>query len=97
MIVVLMRRLRSFRGPKTRVRCFLHVINLVAALIIRQLEDRKLKNAGGALGESDNEVEGNESDNDDIEELEELLIEEDDEDEAVEPVRTAINKVSVQP
>jgi hypothetical protein len=44
---------------------------------------------GSALGESDDEVESlecDESGNDDIEELEELLIEEDDENEAVEPV-----------
>jgi len=88
MTIVLMRHLHKFRGPKMRVRCFLHVINLVAKVIIRQLEDR---NAG------DNTIEG---DDDDLGSEPEALpiLTDDGLDEEnvveVEPARTMINKVS---
>jgi hypothetical protein len=105
MTVTLMRHLHGFPGPKVRVRCFLHVINLVAALIICQLE-RKLSDAGAnILGEDEDNVEDDEVDEDEgdslndiveLEELEELLTDKDEEDEAIEPVRTAMNKVSAQ-
>ena len=93
MIVTLMRHLRSFRGPKIRVRCFLHIINLVATLIIRQLEHKKSNDVGTTPGGSEDDgveddidsedVEGDKGDNiddNDIAELEELLVGEGDED-----------------
>jgi hypothetical protein len=98
MTIILMRHLRSFRGPKTRVRCFLHVINLIAALIIRRLEDKDPGDAGDAPSDDDNlRAEPDELAS---------LTDEDEQDEAeaeaeaeaaVEPVRTVINKVSAQP
>jgi hypothetical protein len=71
----------------------------VAALIIGQLEDKKLNDAGNTLGEPEDDVEddevdeGDDIDSNDMVELEELLTGEGDEDEAVKPVRTAMTKV----
>ncbi|KAJ3574247.1 hypothetical protein NP233_g1903 [Leucocoprinus birnbaumii] len=48
----LVRHLPGFRGEKSRVRCFLHIINLVAKVILRQFECRK-----SSLGSSTEAVE----------------------------------------
>lgn len=96
MTVRLARLLPRFRGDKSRVRCFLHIVNLVAKVIIRQFDgSKRAGDAEDALAELENDLEsedeGEESD-DDIPELDEM-----DEDidvaESIQPVQSVLNKV----
>ena len=66
----------SFRGPQTRVWCFVHVLNLVAKTLLVQF-DSNMKNKPAKPAQVEDE--SGEDDNEDWEEIE------DDEDEGVRP------------
>ena len=97
MTLKLIRHLSAFCGRKTRVRCFLHIINLVAKLIVRQFDTGNAFEPGDALAELEDNLEGvgEEYDDDDDDELmEELGYKDQEVDELVEPVQAIIKKVS---
>ena len=91
MTLKLMCHLSMFRGPKTRVRCFLHVVNLVAKLIVRQFDGGK---AGEALDELEDSIEDFGDDEGVDDELTEFSDDDAEGEKSVEPVRMVIKKVS---
>lgn len=78
MVRVMQRRLRgtSFKGPRTRVRCFAHVLNLVAKTLLVQFDSNTKNKPAKSASEE------NESSEDDDEGWEDV---EDDEDEGDRP------------
>jgi hypothetical protein len=103
MIVKLARFLPKFRGQKSHVQCFLHILNLVAKVIIQQFEgSTKADDALAELEVNIDGIEGDESedDGDPDEEAPELSeIQGDDSDEgdvteSIQPVKAVLNKVS---
>ncbi|KIL54666.1 hypothetical protein M378DRAFT_18675 [Amanita muscaria Koide BX008] len=90
----LMRHLSMFRGPKTRVRCFLHIVNLVAKVIVRQFDAGKVTDeAGNVLAELEDNLDGDDEER--VDELASELLElgDDEEIESVEPMQTVIRKL----
>ena len=98
MIVKLAQILPAFKGEKSRVQCFLHIVNLIAKAIIRQFnaskggleveEDEGEDESGNEVDEVDDDDNDNGDDNGDDDDA--VL-------ESIQPVRVVLNKVRTTP
>lgn len=94
MIVKLAQNLPAFEGEESRVRCFLHIVNLIAKAIIRQfdaskggLEVEEDDGSGNEVDEVDDDDDDDDNDGDDDDDDDDVVLE------SIQPVRVTLNKV----
>ncbi|KAG6824373.1 hypothetical protein H0H92_007073, partial [Tricholoma furcatifolium] len=95
MIHRLTRLLPKFRGQKSRVRCFLHILNLVAKVILRHFDNTKDEETQLDIQEllEDNKWENDEEEDDNDEDGDVDDIENEDDGGDVTPIRQVLNKL----